>query len=546
MGKLKLFASNMIVYGAGGIIGKVIPLIMVPIVTRLMPNSSYYGISDMSNSILSFCSALAVMGMYDAMYRMFFERDKNDFAYKKEVCSTTLTFTLMTSLVVFAIMLLMKDYLAQWFFEDRQYSYIIYITATATLIGATNSIVSAPTRMQNKRGVYLITNTVSPLISYGISIPLLLAGHYLIALPLAGAISALTMEATFMILNRKWFSFKRVNWKLLKQLLVIAVPLLPNFIIYWIFDSSDRLMITNMIGLEATGVYAVSAKLGHVSQLIYTAFAGGWQYFAFSVMRERDQVKTNSLIFEYMGALSFVCAAFAFALSEPLFHLLFEEEYWEGFIAAPYLFFAPLLLMLFQIEANQFLVIKKTWPNLLVLALGAGLNILLNYFLIPVLGIEGAAIGTLVGYIVSVLICTVVLCSMKLMKASPRFILATLLVIGYILLWRFVMIEIVWVSAISACVFAIVIVLLYLKDLKNLFEMLKHALARRKITEGAVSSEHSEKNEQENEDDAVKSAKNADAPELIISENATVEIQESSECESAASETKKDESSKQG
>ena len=71
MGKLKLFASNMLVYGAGGVIGKVIPLIMVPIVTRLMPNSSYYGISDMSNALLSFCSSLAVMGMYDAMYRMF-------------------------------------------------------------------------------------------------------------------------------------------------------------------------------------------------------------------------------------------------------------------------------------------------------------------------------------------------------------------------------------------------------------------------------------------------------------------------------------------
>ncbi len=484
----------MLIYGAGGIIGKIIPLIMVPIVTRLMPNSSYYGISDMANTILSFCSSLAIMGMYDAMYRMFFERDEKDLAYKREVCSTALTFTLMTSAVVFVIMLLLKDHLAQWFFEDKQYSYIIYITATATLIGATNSIVSAPTRMENKRGIYLIANTVSPLISYAISIPLLLAGYYLIALPLAGAISALTMEATFMILNRKWFSFRKVNWGLLKQLLVIAVPLLPNFIIYWIFDSSDRLMITNLIGLEATGVYAVSAKLGHVSQLIYIAFAGGWQYFAFSVMKEKDQVKTNSLIFEYMGAVSFVCAVFAFALSEPLFHLLFEEEYGEGFIAAPYLFFAPLLLMLFQIESNQFIVIKKTWPNLLVLSLGAGLNIVLNYFLIPVLGIEGAAIGTLVGYVASVSICTIALCCMKLMRVSLRFIISSCGILGYILLWRFVLIDIVWLAVIIACVFAIVIVLLYLKDLRRLIGTIKNALEQRKNKPQAVavSQERSE------------------------------------------------------
>lgn len=480
MNKLKLFVTNLIVYGAGGIIGKVIPLIMVPIITRLMPDSSYYGISDMSNSLLSFCSALAIMGMYDAMYRMFFERDSNDLLYKKQVCSTALTFTLITSFVVFCIMLILKDYLATWFFGDSQYSYIVYITAMATLIGATNSIVSAPTRMQNKRGIYLIANTVSPLISYGISVPMLLAGHYLIALPLAGMLSALTIEVTYLILNRSWFSFKSVNWKLLKQLLVIAVPLLPNFIIYWVFDSSDRLMITNMLGLDASGIYAVSAKFGHVSQLIYTAFAGGWQFFAFSVMKENDQVKTNSRIFEYMGAISFVCVAFAFALSEPLFRLLFEEEYITGFIAAPYLFFAPLLQMLFQIEANQFLVIKKTWPNLLVLSLGAGLNVVLNYFLIPILGIEGAAIGTLVGYATSVIICTIVLRCMKLMVVTPRFIASVLIIVAFILVWRIFTIELVWLNILLACVVSIIIVLLYIKDLKNLFTVIKHSLVQKK------------------------------------------------------------------
>lgn len=75
MKKLKLFIENFLVYGLGGIISKIIPLIMVPIVTRLMPSSEYYGISDLSNTVVSFGSALAIMGMYDAMYRMFFEKD---------------------------------------------------------------------------------------------------------------------------------------------------------------------------------------------------------------------------------------------------------------------------------------------------------------------------------------------------------------------------------------------------------------------------------------------------------------------------------------
>ena len=159
MKKLKLFIENFLVYGLGGIISKIIPLIMVPIVTRLMPSSEYYGISDLSNTVVSFGSALAIMGMYDAMYRMFFEKD--DEQYKKTICSTALCFTIITSLIVFFIMILARNYIAQYFFSDRQYAYVVYLSAMATLVGATNSIIAAPTRMQNKRKVFLVTNTLS-------------------------------------------------------------------------------------------------------------------------------------------------------------------------------------------------------------------------------------------------------------------------------------------------------------------------------------------------------------------------------------------------
>lgn len=487
MNKVKLFLSNFLIYGVGGIISKLIPLVMIPVVTRLMPSTDYFGISDMANTILSFCSALAIMGMYDAMYRMFFE--KEDEQFKKEICSTAFLFTMATSVVICCLMIALKDYLAAWFLTDRELSYLIYIVAIATLVGATNSIVAAPTRMQNKRGIYLLMNALSPVVSYGISIPLLLTGHYVIALPLAGMISAILSEIAFGILNRKWFSFKMFKVKYLKPLVLIALPLLPNFIIYWIFDSCDKLMITNMIGVGAEGVYSVGAKFGHASQLIYTAFSGGWQYFAFSIMREENQVKTNSRIFEYLGIISFCCTMFVFALSEPIFKLLFEQEYHEAFIVAPYLFLSPLLLMLFQVADNQFLVIKKTWPNLLILTAGAGLNILLNYFLIPVLGIEGAAIATLSGYVLSVIICIIVLRCMKLITLDLRFFLSALLMVAYVYVWRAFTINILWLNVVMAIVLSAVMVFLYRKDIKMLFQGLRRKKTVAEPAEGEQEAE---------------------------------------------------------
>lgn len=472
MSRAKLFIENMLVYGLGGIISKVIPLIMVPIVTRIMPTTDYYGISDLSNTVVQFGSALAVMGMYDAMYRMFFEKDDKE--YKQTVCSTAMIFTFATSLIVFLIMIVFREWIAQFFFSNKDYAYVVYLSAMATLVGATNSIISAPTRMQNKRKVFLITNTLSPIISYGISIPLLLAGHYIIALPLAAVISGLTMEIAFGIMNREWFSFKLFDKKLLKQLLVIALPLLPNFLIYWVFNSCDKVMITNMIGVGAAGIYSVGSKLGHASQLIYTAFSGGWQFFAFSTMKDNNQVKSNSIIFEYLGIISFVVTAYICAFSHGIFRLFFTEQYINGYIVAPYLFLAPLLQMLFQVAANQFLIIKKTWPNLLILSSGAILNIIINYILIPILGIEGASIATLIGYIVSDCICVVVLCRMKLMIVSKRFIAVSAVMLLYIIVWRLLFSDLLLIGLIIALAFTGITIWLYRKDIIKFIHMLKN------------------------------------------------------------------------
>lgn len=470
--KLKLFTENFLVYGVGGIISKIIPLIMVPIVTRIMPDSTYFGISDMSNTVLSFTSAIAVMGMYDAMYRMFFEKDDEN--YKKDVCSTAFEFTLITSVIVFILMLIFERPIAKFFFSDYKYANVVYITAMATLIGGTNTIISAPTRMQNQRKIFLITNTLGPVISYGIAIPLLLKGFYVIALPLSALISNAVMELSFWLLNRHWFHFKKIDNKLLKQLLAIAIPLFPNFLIYWVFNSSDRVMITNLMNIGASGIYSVGSKLGHCSQLIYTAFAGGWQYFAFSTMKEDDQVESNSRIFEYLGIISFVATTFICAWSYGIYKLLFTGDYVEGFIVAPYLFLAPLLQMLFQVIANQFLVVKKTWPNIFILSSGAIVNIILNFVMIPKIGIEGAAIASLIGYCVSDIICSIVLIKMKLMVISSRFIIAAILMTAYFFIWRLLFSRSIVFGTVLAVVFSAVFIFLYRREANAIIGKIKN------------------------------------------------------------------------
>ena len=289
--RTKLFLENFIVYGLGSILAKIAPLIMLPIVTRLMPDTTYYGLSDLSNITVAFGSAIAIMGMYDAMFRMFFERD--DLEYKKEVCSSTLNFVLISGIIMCAVLFLFKSYFSVWIFNDDKYVNLLNFTSFSILITTLSSIVIAPTRMQNKRKIFLITNTISPIIGYGVSIPMLMHKNYLYALPTAALVTSSIMLVFFYIVNRKWFNFRKMNLPLVKEMLRIGAPLMPTFIIYWVFTSCDRIIISKILGNDFVGIYGVGARVASISQFIYVAFASGWQYFAFSTMKDKDSSTVN-------------------------------------------------------------------------------------------------------------------------------------------------------------------------------------------------------------------------------------------------------------
>ena len=471
MNKLKLFIENFIIYGFGGIINKLIPLIMIPLITRMMPDKNYFGISDMANTIVSFGTAIAVMGMYDAMYRMFFE--KEDREYRRSVCFTVLVFVFFSAIIVSLLMVIFKDALSRRFLSSSDYSFIIYYAALNVFLDSVNVVIASPTRMQNHRKTYLVINMISPIIAYTLSIILLGMGHYLIAMPVGLVVSSFIICITYICINRGWFSRGTFDAGLLKTMLPIGLPMAVNVLTYWVFNSCDRLMITNLMNVGESGVYAIGSKLGHASQLVYTAFAAGWQYFAFSTMKEEDQVKSNSSVFEYLGAISFAITMFVCALSYPIFYLFFTDEYLPGYIVAPYLFLAPLLLMLFQVIANQFLVIKKTWPNMLILIAGAASNVILNYLLIPVMGIEGAALGTLAGYMISLLTASVVLIRMKLLEIRPKFCISACLMTITMVLWRLKMSDSPLPSLGMAVAGCLVIMVLYKDEIKKLTEKIK-------------------------------------------------------------------------
>lgn len=462
MSRAKLFLENFFAYGFINVLNKVVPLLLLPVVTRLLPDTSAFGIFDMFNVIVGFASPLAILGLYDAMFREFFEKD--DIQYKYNVTTTTQRIILLTSIFISFILILFSKPFSILFFNTNAYSDIVIYAAIALIFSANMSPIQAPTRMLNKRKIFVISGLVQSGGYYLIAILLIHLGLSYYGLIYANIITSALLIIFFWIQNKRFFLEGKFDKKIAKELFKIGLPLVPTFLIYWIYNSMDRIMITNFLGTSELGIYAIGAKIAHISQLIYMAFAGGWQYFAFSTMKDEDQVDLTSRVFEYLGIISFAFFLLILPFNQLIFNLLFEGDYTKGSIVFPYLFLSPLLLMLFQVAGNQFLVVKKSYLSTISLSIGAGLNVLLNYFLIPKIGIVGAAMATLIGYVTSVIIVVLITQKMKLFKIKFRFIISSILVFLNIIIMQLKLYNIY----LTSFLFLVIIILMYHKDIKLL------------------------------------------------------------------------------
>ncbi len=253
----------------------------------------------MFNTLVSFGSSLAALGMYDATFREYFE--KEDPLYRKKVTSNALRIVLVSSGILAGTFILFQKYFSLIFLGSKEYGFIVVLAAIGIIFSAWKSIVAAPTRMQNKRKVYVYSGILNSILYYVLAIVLIKFGFSYFGLIFSNLFASFVLLIFFFVLNYSHFNIRLSDKKIRSELYKIGIPLVPTFIIYWVFHSMDKIMITNMLGLDQVGIYSVGVRVASVSQILSSAFVGGFAFFKFSTMKDSDQVIMNSKLFNYLS-----------------------------------------------------------------------------------------------------------------------------------------------------------------------------------------------------------------------------------------------------
>jgi O-antigen/teichoic acid export membrane protein len=213
------------------------------------------------------------------------------------------------------------------------------------------------------------------------------------------------------------FVFGRESWQrailrlpkieTFKPVAAYSLPLIPTFILAWIMQLSDRLIIAYLLGNTAVGQYAVGYDLAQfgVGALLVAVNLAAYP-MAVKAMDSagpsaaRDQVKKNG---ELLLSLAMAAAVGVTILAAPLASILVGREFQDS--TAAILPMVAIAAAVAGLKAYHFDVALHLGQRTSALAycalLGATVNIGLNFLLIPVLGIVGAAWATGGGYLVA-------------------------------------------------------------------------------------------------------------------------------------------------
>lgn len=204
------------------------------------------------------------------------------------------------------------------------------------------------------------------------------------------------------VYRHRGFTLKawRFSPAMARSLLRDSWPLVFSTILTMIYMRIDQVMLGSLVGSEVLGNYSVAVRVAEV-----------WAFIPIVVCSAtfpavvKAEVLSDELFYGHLQKLYnlMVLLAYGFALpvtffSEEIIRLLFSNAYGEA---------GPLLAVLAWTGvftslgvARNGLIVAKNWTrvNLVSIALGAILNVLLNALFIPRYGAMGAAAATFVSY----------------------------------------------------------------------------------------------------------------------------------------------------
>jgi O-antigen/teichoic acid export membrane protein len=211
----------------------------------------------------------------------------------------------------------------------------------------------------------------------------------------------------FFLINYKPYKKNIISVSNLKKLLKLGLPMLPNGLMIMLLTWADRYILNLYVDMSIVGIYTIGYKFSAiVNSLIVTPFGKALAPLLFKQFaKSQDEYKKNmKKVFKYCWLIAFTAMMGYFVVLKEVYQLIVDIRYIMGYNIIAIVLFGAVLWMITDILGTTVIMKEKTGKMFLFTFISVTLNIGLNFLLIPRYGMYGAAVATLLSYVLQFII----------------------------------------------------------------------------------------------------------------------------------------------
>ncbi len=382
--------KNTIIFAIGTLGTKLIMFLLVPLYSTYM-TAAEFGEADLIISSMSMIHPILCLGIDQAIIRFGLTKKSG----KEEVLKIAINISIIGVLVLIIILLVL---------HQLEIVKKYWLTIILTYIGISfTTVLSNYSKTVEKNIVYAINSILHAVVLCVLNIIFIVELKAGINGYIISIIGAYLFSIVFLTVLCKslsaYFKYK-FNFGLAKEMIRYSLPLVPNVLSWWIIQMSDRYMITFFSGVSLNGFYTMAYKIPSVFNLLVSIFMQAFDITVFKeVDRGIDRVYVEK-IYRYYISISFIGGSLIMVLIRPISSLILRNDFSGAWIYVPLLLFAYIISNLQAFYGVLYGGFKATQISFKSTVIGAFANIILNLVLIPQFEAFGAAIATILSYII--------------------------------------------------------------------------------------------------------------------------------------------------
>lgn len=390
MEKEKKLAKDALTYMVANFGAKILILIIYPIYTYFItPND--LGVYDLIISTLTLIYPIAVFSINDAVFRWLLDKDSTE---QLEIISIGLKITFRNLFIIDIIYTLVN------LFFNFRYGWFILLIIN---FGAIYPVLQQIARGLKQNRIFALSGIVYALILIIANVFFVIVLKMNVNGLLMSQFIAYYMACIYLLISVKKLRFKwwktTCSQKMLKDMTEYSLMLIPNSCCWWIMNASDRYMIRFFIGNAANGIYAISHKFPSVMNMFTSVFTLAWQEHAILEFKSEDRDEFYSKIYKIYYRALFCLCCLLLPITKWFVEIFIQSDYSSAWECCAELYLGSVFQALASFLGTGYLSIKNTKGSMITSLVGALINIIVNLFLLPVIGLEAAALSTLIANI---------------------------------------------------------------------------------------------------------------------------------------------------